>query len=56
MARLLLTFEQERYLTRKCQKGLGRKKGKKFAPRKQYKAVKKGGELEEILKTRPRQE
>lgn len=56
MERLILTFESERYLPKKCQKGLGRKKGKKFEPRKKYKVVKKWGELEEIIKNRPQQE
>jgi hypothetical protein len=56
LERLILTFEQETYLPKKCKKGEGRKKGKKFAPRKQYKVVKKWGELEEIVKIRPHQE
>lgn len=56
LAKLILTFEQEPYLPKKCKKGQGRKKGQKFEPRKQYKVVKKWGELEEIVKTRPQQE
>jgi hypothetical protein len=53
---LILTFEKKPYLPKKCKKGMGRKKGKKFERRKQYKVVKKWGELEEIIKVRPRQE
>jgi hypothetical protein len=56
LERLILTFEQEKYLPKKCKKGLGREKGQKFEPRKRYKVVKKWGELEEIIKTRPQQE
>ena len=56
LARLILTFEKEPYLPKKCKKGLGREKGTKFEPRTQYKVVKKWGELEEIIKIRPRQE
>ena len=56
LERLILTFESEPSLPKKCKKGLGRKKGKKFEPRKQYKVVKKWGELEEIIKNRPHQE
>jgi hypothetical protein len=56
LARLILTFEQEAYLPKKCKKGKGRKKGQKCEPRKQYKVVKKWGELEEIVKIRPHQE
>jgi hypothetical protein len=56
MERLILTFEQEPYLPKKCKKGEGRKKGKKFEPRKRYKVVKKWGEVEEIVKMRPQQE
>jgi hypothetical protein len=56
MERLILTFEQEKYLPKKCKKGRGREKGQKLEPRKQYKVVKKWGELEEIIKTRPQQE
>jgi hypothetical protein len=39
--RLILTFEQEKYLPKKCKKGLGREKGQKCEPRKQYQVVKK---------------
>jgi hypothetical protein len=56
LERLILTFEEEAYLPKKCKKGLGRKKGKRFEPRKQYKVVKKWGELVEISKNRPQQE
>ena len=56
MERLILTFESEPYIPKKCKKGLGRKKGCQFEPRKQYKVVKKWGKLEEIIKTRPQQE
>jgi hypothetical protein len=53
---LILTFESEPYLPKKCKKGLGRKKGKRCEPRKQYKVVKKWGKLEEIIKIHPQQE
>lgn len=56
MERLILTFETEPYLAKKCKKGEGRKKGKKCEPRKQYKVVKKWGKLEEIIKNHPQQE
>ena len=56
LERLILTFEKEGYLPKKCKKGRGREKGKKCERRKQYKVVKKWGELEEIVKTRPQQE
>jgi hypothetical protein len=56
LERLILTFEKEPYLPKKCKKGVGREKGKKLEPRKQYKVVRKWGELEEIIKTRPQQE
>lgn len=56
LERLILTFEQEPYLPKKCEKGVGRKKGEKQEPRKQYKVVRKWGELEEIIKNRPPQE
>ena len=56
LERLILTFDEEAYLPKKCKKGLGREKGKKLEPRKQYKVVKKWGELEEIVKNRPQQE
>ncbi len=47
---LILTFEPEPYLPKKCQKGLGRKKGEKQPPRKQYKVVKKWQKEVEIIK------
>lgn len=53
---LILTFAKEAYLPKKCKKGAGRKKGWQFEPRKQYKVVKKWGELKEIIKIRPPQE
>jgi hypothetical protein len=53
---LFITFEKKRYLPKKCKKGAGRKKGEKQEPRKQYKVVKKWGELVEIVKARPQQE
>ena len=56
LERLILTFEKERYLAKKCKKGLGRKKGEFQEPRKQYKVVKKWGELVEIVKTKPQKE
>ena len=56
LERLILTFDAEPYLPKKCKKGIGRKKGEKQEPRKQYKVVKKWGELEEISKNRPQQE
>lgn len=56
LERLILTFEKEPYLPKKCKKGVGRKKGEKQEARKQYKVVKKWGELEEIIKNRPQQE
>lgn len=56
LERLISTFDEERYLPKKCKKGRGREKGQKFEPRTQYKVVRKWGELEEIVKNRPRQE
>ncbi len=58
MERLILTFDEEAYLPKKCSafRGSGRKKGSQLEPRKQYKVVKKWGELEEISKNRPKQE
>jgi hypothetical protein len=56
LERLILTFEKEPYLAKTCKKGLGRKKGQRCEPRKQYKVVKKWGELEEIIKNSPQQE
>jgi hypothetical protein len=56
LERLILTFEPKPYLPKKCKKGVGRKKGKRCEPRKQYKVVKKYGKLEEIIKNRPHQE
>jgi hypothetical protein len=40
---LILTFEQEPYLPKKCKKGRGRETGRKLAPRKRYKVVKNWG-------------
>lgn len=56
LAGLILTFEEKAYLPKKCKKGVGRKKGKRCEPGKQYKVVKKWGRLEEIIKNRPQQE
>ena len=56
LAELILTFEEKVYLPKKCKKGLGRKKGEKFEPRKQYKVVKKWEEFVEIVKTKPQKE
>jgi hypothetical protein len=56
LERLILTFEKDLYFPKKCKKGEGRKKGQKCEPRKQYKVVKKWGELEELIKNRPQQE
>jgi hypothetical protein len=56
LERLILTFEKEKYLPKNGKKGRGRETGRKLAPRKQYQVVKKWGELEEIVKTRPQQE
>ena len=56
LAGLISTFEKKAYLPKKCKKGEGRKKGKKYEPRKQYKVVKKWGELEEISQNRPQKE
>jgi DDE superfamily endonuclease len=53
---LFLTFEKEAYQPKKCRKGVGRKKGSRCLPRKQYKVVKKWGVLEEITKPRPQKE
>lgn len=47
---LILTFEKEVYLPKKCKKGEGRKKGEKQEPRKQYKVVKKWQSEVEIIK------
>ena len=47
---LILTFEKEAYLPKKCKKGLGRRKGEKQEPRKQYKVVKKWQKEVEIIK------
>lgn len=56
LERLFLTFEKKPYLAKKCKKGLGRQKGEKQEPRKQYQVARKWGELIEIVKTRPQQE
>ena len=56
LERLILTFEREAYLPKKCKKGEGRRKGLQLESRRQYKVVKKWGELKEIIKIRPQQE
>lgn len=56
LEQLILSFEKEGFLPKKCKKGLGRKKGWKLEPRKQYKVVRKGQQLEEIGKTRLQKE
>lgn len=56
LERLFLTFEQKEYLPKKCEKGLGRKKGDKQERRKQYQIVRKWGELVEIVKNQPQKE
>ena len=50
MERLILTFEKEAYLPKKCKKGKGRKKGDIQEPRKQYQVVKKWQTEVEIIK------
>ena len=52
LERLFLTFEEKGYLPKKCSafRGLGRKKGDKQEPRKQYKVVKKWESEVEIIK------
>ena len=50
MAGLILSFEKEGYLPKKCKKGWGRKKGAKLEPRKQYQVVKKWQTEVEIIK------
>jgi len=50
LERLILTFEERPFLPKKCKKGLGRKKGDKQEPRKQYKVVKKWQTEVEIIK------
>jgi len=50
LERLILTFEEKAYLPKKCKKGLGRKKGDKQEPRKQYQVVKKWQTEVEIIK------
>lgn len=56
LEQLLLTFEKKVYLPKKCKKGLGRQKGDFQEPRKQYRVMRKWGELIEIVKTERRQE
>lgn len=53
---LLLTFEKKAYLPKKCKKGLGRRKGDCQVPRKQYRVMRKGNKLVEIVKTGRQQE
>lgn len=48
--RLFLSFEQEPYLPKKCEKGMGRQKGEFQAKRKEYKVVKKWQPEVEISK------
>ncbi len=50
LERLILTFEEKAYLPKKCKKGLGRKKGNKQEPRKQYRVVRKWQTEVEIIK------
>jgi len=50
LERLILTFEEKAYLPKKCKKGLGRKKGDKQEPRKQYQVVRKWQTEVEIIK------
>ena len=58
LERLFLTFEKEDYEPKKCSafRGLGRKKGEKQVPRKQYKVVKKWQTEVEIIKPRCQKE
>ena len=56
LERLILTFEEKPYLPKKCKKGLGRKKGTKLEPRKQYKVVKKWQNEVEIIKPKCQKE
>lgn len=41
LAKLLLTFEKEDFLPKKCKKGRGREKGEKQRPRQRYEVVRK---------------
>jgi len=50
LEQLFLTFEPKPYQPKKCEKGLGRKKGDKQEPRKQYQVVKKWQTEVEIIK------
>ena len=50
LERLILTFEEKAYLPKKCKKGIGRKKGDRQEPRKQYKVVRKWQTEMEIIK------
>ncbi len=56
MERLILSFEKEAYLPKKCKKGLGRKKGENQEPRKEYQVVRKWGKEVEIAKSNRRKE
>ena len=56
LAGLILTFDKNPYLPKKCKKGKGRKKGKKLEPRKQYKVVKKWQTEAEIIKPKCQKE
>ena len=51
LCELILTFEQEPFSAKKCQKGLGRSLGAKQAKRKQYQVVKKWGCEVEIIRS-----
>ena len=50
--RLFLTFEKEAYLPKRCEKGVGRKKGEKQVKRTSYQVEKK----EKTVKTRKTKE
>ena len=56
LAGLISTFDKNPYLPKKCQKGLGRKKGTKLEPREQYKVVKKWQREAEIIKPKCQKE
>ena len=51
LEQLILTFEKDRFIPKKCKKGIGRTKGEKQAKRKQYQVVKKWQSEVEISKT-----
>ena len=58
LAGLISTFEEKGYIPKKCSafRGLGRKKGTKLEPRKQYKVVKKWQSEAEIIKPKCQKE